>query len=811
MRNNGNGGRSSTASQEASRGASGSRSGFSILRTIAALGLTAGVVVLLAWLLSLLGTVVVTVPVLLFVALMGVFPISYITYVGFGREDAHRERLKNDFRLLGLASEDTLDETVSKLYQVVYNRWQYVAYITLITLVALLVFGGYLRQDSLPQFLLGNNILTQETMQLLFYAFLGAYVFTVQATVRRYNTLDLQPQVYSSMLVRILVALAIVFAGVKLIQAAGGSLVETTAGTEGADAAAWATVLAFVVGAFPTVGFRWLLNLASKTFTLPAVQSSERPLTYLIGMSTWHEARLQEIGIDDAQNLATADIRKLLLTTRFDTQTIVNWIDQAILYTRIGPKIDRFRDAHIETFFQFRQQLDEIGGADGEEQRRLMAVALGLADDEMLQRVANSDNFPNYTHIVEYYSRVGDVVRERAKEGMSNVLGRVFRYDTVESVERAEEWLRTHPREVQMRLALGKAYYQLGNRERAEACYREAATTSEDPALQADAFASLSALAIDDEEYETAIAEATRAIQKYPYSTAAHNNRGLAYLLAGYPGQALDDLNRALALDDRYADAYFNRGRLLLKEGESQQAAHNFYHAYLLGDRQNPALWHYWGEALFDPDSKEAVAAAVEKFTEAIRRADRAREDHANIRLWAYVRRGYAHTRQDEFEAAEADLLLVTNEADADQPQQREILVVAYIYRGLLDAARKRHEGAVNCYLQAIELDPTSVAAYHNLAVTYHRMQKMDDARAAFQRLLELAEPDSPERREALRWLLRNAPEEPAAAASGADNGRPTTDGPVTGDGPSPPSRDQPPPVSPPPGDEPPPADGPIA
>lgn len=804
MGSNENGRSSNAPGEEATRVSSGSRSGTSILRTIAALALTAGIVVLLSWLLSLTGTRVITVQALLFVALMGVFPISYITYVGFGREDAHRERLKNDFRLLGLAGEDALDETVSKLYQVVYNRWQYVAYITLITLVSLLVFAGYLRQDDIATVMGGNNnaIITPETMQLLFYAFLGAYVFTVQATVRRYNTLDLQPQVFSSMLVRILVALAIVFAGVKLIQAAGGSLVDTSAGAEGANAAAWAAVLAFVVGAFPTVGFRWLLNLAGKTFTLPAVQSSERPLTYLIGMSTWHEARLLEIGIDDAQNLATADIRKLLLTTRFDTQTIVNWIDQAILYTRIGPKIDRFRDAHIETFFQFRQQLDEISAAaDGAEQRRLMAVALGLADSEHLERVANSDNFPNYAHIVEYYSRVGDVVREQAKEGMSNVLGRVFRYDTVESVERAEEWLRTHPREVQMRLALGKAYYKLGNAQRAEDCYREAAAISEEPALQADAYASLSALSIDGGDYETAIAEATHAIATYPFSKAAYNNRGLAYLLAGYPRQALDDLNHALELDDRYADAYFNCGWLHLKEGEPAQAAHNFYHAYLLGDRQNPALWHYWGEALFDPNSEEAIAAAIEKFTEAIRRADRADDDHKDIRLWAYVRRGFAHLSQRDFGPAEADLVRVTDEADAERPQQREILVVAYINRGLLDAARGNHEGAANCYQRAIELDATSVRAHYNLAVTYNRVQAMEAAREAFQIVAELAEPHSPERRDAERWLARYGAEQSRAPATPAPgNGQqPAGDGASLVEGaPSLPEEQQP-------------ADGPVA
>ena len=48
-------------------------------------------------------------------------------------------------------------------------------------------------------------------MEVIFFGYLGTYVFSVQELVRRYNTFDLQPQVYSSILVRILITLALTF------------------------------------------------------------------------------------------------------------------------------------------------------------------------------------------------------------------------------------------------------------------------------------------------------------------------------------------------------------------------------------------------------------------------------------------------------------------------------------------------------------------------------------------------------------------------------------------------------------------------
>jgi hypothetical protein len=51
----------------------------------------------------------------------------------------------------------------------------------------------------------------------------------------------------------------------------------------------------------------------------------------------WHEARLEEEDIENIPNMATADIVSLLVCTRIPADRIVDWIDQAILLTYLGP------------------------------------------------------------------------------------------------------------------------------------------------------------------------------------------------------------------------------------------------------------------------------------------------------------------------------------------------------------------------------------------------------------------------------------------------------------------------------------------
>ena len=61
------------------------------------------------------------------------------------------------------------------------------------------------------------------------------------------------------------------------------------------------------------------------------------PVSDLDGLTVWHEARLEEEDIENIPNMATTEIVDLMLSTRFPPDRIIDWVDQAIFFTHLGP------------------------------------------------------------------------------------------------------------------------------------------------------------------------------------------------------------------------------------------------------------------------------------------------------------------------------------------------------------------------------------------------------------------------------------------------------------------------------------------
>ena len=61
------------------------------------------------------------------------------------------------------------------------------------------------------------------------------------------------------------------------------------------------------------------------------------------GIDLWKEYRLEEEGIENIQNLATADVKCLAIKTHYKLQTLVDWVDQAMLSFRLGEKVSILR------------------------------------------------------------------------------------------------------------------------------------------------------------------------------------------------------------------------------------------------------------------------------------------------------------------------------------------------------------------------------------------------------------------------------------------------------------------------------------
>jgi hypothetical protein len=94
--------------------------------------------------------------------------------------------------------------------------------------------------------------------------------------------------------------------------------------------------IAFLIGIFPQLGLqalRALIALPLQPF-VPSLKT-DYPLSDLDGMNIWYESRLLEEGIEDLQNLATANIVDVMLRTRIPVDRLVDWIDQAHLFLRV--------------------------------------------------------------------------------------------------------------------------------------------------------------------------------------------------------------------------------------------------------------------------------------------------------------------------------------------------------------------------------------------------------------------------------------------------------------------------------------------
>lgn len=165
-------------------------------------------------------------------------------------------------------------------------------------------------------------------------AFLGAYFFSLQMLFRRYVRNDLGGSAYVAVSMRIVLAVigtwVVMVASLQLDLATEGQLL----------------VVGFVIGVFPEVAWQIIQTAFNKTVSFIHLKSmeSDLPLSDLDGLTVWHEARLEEEDIENIPNMATTDLVELFINTRFPPERIIDWVDQAILYTQLGANNKEFRD-----------------------------------------------------------------------------------------------------------------------------------------------------------------------------------------------------------------------------------------------------------------------------------------------------------------------------------------------------------------------------------------------------------------------------------------------------------------------------------
>jgi hypothetical protein len=177
------------------------------------------------------------------------------------------------------------------------------------------------------------------------YAFLGAYFFSLQMLFRRYVRKDLRGSAYVAVAMRII--LAVIGTGVaeEAVQLLNPAVSDRAL-----------LVVGFTIGVFPKVAWQ-IVQTAFRQVTGLVVKGlrTDSPLSALDGLTVWHEARLEEEDIENVPNMATTDIVELFLNTRVPPNRIIDWVDQAILYTHLSPAGDE-KDRAIKQLEEARRR-----------------------------------------------------------------------------------------------------------------------------------------------------------------------------------------------------------------------------------------------------------------------------------------------------------------------------------------------------------------------------------------------------------------------------------------------------------------------
>ncbi|MGB3459606.1 MAG: tetratricopeptide repeat protein [Halobacteriota archaeon] len=202
-------------------------------------------------------------------------------------------------------------------------------------------------------------------------------------------------------------------------------------------------------------------------------------------------------------------------------------------------------------------------------------------------------------------------------------------------------------------------------------------------------FISLGNFYFESKNYEKAIEQYGKVLEKEPENDNALFNRGRAYNEKGDYDKALEDYNLYLEkIDPNGAAAYNNRG--------------NAYSGLKQYER------------------------AIEDYSKAI---------ELNLKYAdAYYNRGLAYRKLKQYERAIEDY----NKAIDLNPKH----ALAYNNRGLAYGELKQYERAIEDYNKAIDLNPKYAYAYNNRGLTYRKLKQYVKEQEDYKKALELDSKD---------------------------------------------------------------------
>jgi len=213
-------------------------------------------------------------------------------------------------------------------------------------------------------------------------------------------------------------------------------------------------------------------------------------------------------------------------------------------------------------------------------------------------------------------------------------------------------------------------------------------------------------------QYAAALDDFDRAIALQPDSASAYNNRGVTYLNRGQFALATADFDQAIALQPEYASAFHNRGTAHAQQGQIDLALDDYNQAIAL--QPDFAMAYFDRGTVYLNRGRDDLA--FEDFTTTI--------DLLPNFADAYNNRGTVYYNQELYSLA----IVEFNRAIALEPE----LVTAFYNRGTAYSIQGDAELAIADFDQVIALNANHVNAYHSRALIRYRQGDYESAVADF-------------------------------------------------------------------------------
>lgn len=234
----------------------------------------------------------------------------------------------------------------------------------------------------------------RKNLDVMCFAFLGWYVWTVSTIFARIITLELIAATFWSILIRLVIAVfvALMFqyllAGLDLPWISDHSKV-------------LAEAIGFGVGLFPDWALQTMTDYLQRRLLHRETATAELSLDLIQGVSPFRKLRLSEMGLDNCQNLAAVNAMELYFASNLKLVEVIDWIGQAQLATLVGTK--NFK-ALLEN--GYRNAIDFHRAAKSDEARKTLETLTKFPKEQLVDLAVGLENSPVFNRLINLWNLV---------------------------------------------------------------------------------------------------------------------------------------------------------------------------------------------------------------------------------------------------------------------------------------------------------------------------------------------------------------------------------------------------------------------